>query len=88
VITKDNAVNILIGLCSIKQYADSAFSLLNKQLWNSPVNQLPMYAERAMPVINDKNKNQFIETLTSRLDDMDKETKRKRVEKVISKIGG
>jgi hypothetical protein len=86
VITKDNAVNILIRLCSFKQYADSAFSLLNKQLLNSPVNQLPMYAERALPVINNKNKKLFIKTLTSRLDDMDKETKRKRVEKVISKI--
>jgi hypothetical protein len=88
VITKDNAVNILIRLCSIRQYADNAFSLLNKQLLNSPVNQLPMYAERTMPVINHKNKKQFIKTLTSRLDDMDKETKRKRVEKVISKISG
>src|SRR6478609_8815733 len=28
VITKDHAVNILIKLCSLKQYADDAFSLL------------------------------------------------------------
>ena len=46
VITKDYAVNILINLCSIKQYADSSFSLLIEQLLNSPINQLPMYAEK------------------------------------------
>lgn len=87
VITKDYGVNILIKLCSIKQYADNAFSLLNEQLLSSPTNQLPMYAEKAMPIINDKNKTLFIKTLTSRLGDIEKDTKRKRVEKVIKKIG-
>lgn len=86
VITKDYGVNILIKLCSIKQYADNAFSLLFEQLLTSPTNQLPMYAERAMPIINDKNKALFIKTLTSRLDDIEKDTKRKRVEKVIKKF--
>lgn len=86
VITKDYGVNILIKLCSLKQYADNAFSLLIEQLLNSPTNQLPMYAEKAMPIINDKNKSLFIKTLTSRLDDIEKDTKRKRVEKVIKKF--
>ena len=86
VITKDYAVNILIKLCSIKQYAEKSFSLLNEQLLSSPVNQLPMYAERAIPIINDRNKKLFVRTLTSRLDDIDKDTKRKRAEKVIKKI--
>ena len=83
IITKDHAVNILIKLCAIKDYSDSAFTLLIEQLLKSPTNQLPMYAERAIPVINEKNKTLFINTLTSRLDDIEKETKRKRVEKVI-----
>lgn len=86
VITKDYGVNILIKLCSLKQYADNAFSLLIEQLLSSPTNQLPMYAEKAMPIINDKNKALFIKTLTSRLDDIEKDTKRKRVEKVIKKF--
>ena len=86
VITKDYGVNILIKLCSVKQYADSAFSLLIEQLLNSPTNQLPMYAEKAMPIISDKNKTLFIKTLTSRLGDIEKDTKRKRVEKVINKV--
>lgn len=86
VITKDYGVNILIKLCSLKQYADNAFSLLIEQLLSSPTNQLPMYAEKAMPIINDKNKALFIKTLTSRLGDIEKDTKRKRVEKVIKKF--
>ncbi len=86
VITKDHAVNILIKLCSLKQYEKNAFSLLIEQLLNSPTNQLPMYAERALPIINDKNKTLFTKTLTSRLDDIEKDTKRKRVEKVIKKV--
>ncbi len=45
-----------------------------------------MYAEKAIPVINDKNKTLFIKTLASRLNDIEKDTKRKRVEKVIKKF--
>lgn len=88
VITKDYAVNILIKLCSLKQYAEKTFPLLIEQLLSSPTNQLPMYAEKAMPIINDKNKEFFIKTLSSRLDDIEKDTKRKRVEKVIKKFSG
>jgi hypothetical protein len=88
VITKDYAVNILIRLCSVKQYADEAFQLLIEQLSNSPANQLPMYAERAMPIISNNNKKLFIKTLSERLNDIDKDTKRKRIEKVIKKVSG
>lgn len=86
VITRDGAVNILIKLCSVKQYAGDAFSLLTEQLLGTPTNQLAMYAERAMPIINDKNKELFVTTLTSRLNDIEKDTLRKRVEKVIKKV--
>jgi hypothetical protein len=86
VITKDNAVAILIKLCATKQYSESAFSLLIEQLLSAPVNQLPMYAENAMTVVNPKNKTIFLKTLSSRLSDIEKESKRKRVEKVIQKI--
>jgi HEAT repeat protein len=86
VITKDYAVKILICLCAFKIYADDAFTLLNEQLLSSPTNQLPMYAELAIPVINDDNKGVFVKTLMSRLDNIEKDTKRKRVEKVIKKF--
>jgi hypothetical protein len=86
VITKDHTVNILIKLSSLKQYADDAFSLLIELLLTCPTNQLPMYAENAIPVVCKKNKKLFIKTLNSRLDEIEKETKRKRVEKVIKKL--
>ena len=86
VITKDHAINILIKLCAIKDYSSGAFTLLIEQLLKSPTNQLPMYAERAVPIIDEKNKTLFVKTLTTRLSDVEKETKRKRIEKVIKKF--
>ena len=86
VITNDHCVTILIKLCGVKKYEVPAFALLNERLLKSPTNQLPMYAENALPIINEKNKNTFLKTLTARLPDIEKETKRKRVEKVIKKL--
>jgi hypothetical protein len=86
VITNDHCVGILIKLCGMKEYATAAFSLLNERLIKSPTNQLPMYAENALPVITEKNKAVFINTLTSRLGEIEKDTKRIRVEKVIKKL--
>ena len=86
VITRDGAVSILIKLCTLKQYSSAAFSLLVEQLLNSPTNQLPMYAENAIPIINEKIKSIFIKTLLSRIEEIEKDTGRKRIEKVIKKI--
>ena len=86
VITNDHCVGILIKLCATKEYAEDAFALLNERLKISPTNQLPMYAENALSIINDKNKTAFIKTLNSRLPDIEKDTKRIRVEKVIKKL--
>jgi hypothetical protein len=86
VITNDHCVKILVKLCAINKDAEDAFTLLNERLKISPVNQLAMYAENALPVINDKNKTSFIKTLNFRLGDIEKDTLRKRVEKVIKKL--
>ncbi len=86
VITTDHCVSILIKLCAVKKYAEDCFQLLIEQLKSSPTNQLPMYAEQAIPIINKDNKTQFIKVLTERLPDIEKDTKRARVEKVIKKV--
>jgi hypothetical protein len=86
VITNDHCVGILIKLCAVKKYDADAFALLNERLIKCPTNQLPMYAENALPVINETNKAAFIKTLQSRLTDIGKDTKRIRVEKVIKKL--
>ncbi|HPF12542.1 MAG TPA: hypothetical protein PKW08_13315 [Flavobacteriaceae bacterium] len=86
VITRDQAVNILIKLCGMKAYAEKAFQLLETQLLNCPTNQMPMYAERALPIVDDAHREVFVNTLEARLGDFEKESKLKRVEKVIQKL--
>jgi len=83
VITKDNYVRMLVQLGGVKQYAEKAFTLIIEQLLMAPTNQLPMYAEMALPLVNEQNKAGFVKALKLRLDDIDKDSKRKRVEKVM-----
>lgn len=85
VITNDHCVGILIKFCGMKKYANDVFPLLIERLNVSPTNQLPMYAENALPVITKNTKTLFINTLTERLGEIEKESKRLRVEKVIKK---
>lgn len=86
VITMDGAVNIFIKLCGIPDFAENAFAVLLEVMQKAPTNQLPMYAERAMPVITKTNKERFVSLLSGRLNEIEKESKRKRVEKVIQRI--
>ncbi len=86
VITKDHAVHILIALAAMPAHAESASSLLVEQLLKSAPNQLPMYAERILPIVTDRNKAAFAKALETRLPDVAKESKRKRIEKVLKKL--
>jgi len=86
VITKDHCVGILIKLCTHKRYAADAFALFITLLQQCPPNQVPMYAEQALPVITKDNKEVFIRTLQARLPDIEKEPKKRRIEKVIKKL--
>jgi len=86
VITKDHAFNILVKLGSLKHYTEDVFPLLMEQIMSSPPNQFPTYAEKAAPLVNDRDKASFLHMLTSRLKTIEQESKRKRVEKVIRKL--
>lgn len=86
VITRDNAVYTLVNLASVKQYADDVFALLKELLLNSPANQLPMYAEQIQPIVQPHQKAILIATLQDRLKDVEKESKQKRIQKVIQKL--
>lgn len=86
VITRDHAVGILNKLMAHGKYASDAFSLLLEQLRKCPTNQLPMYAENAAPVINPADKPEFVKTLSERLEEIEKESKRARLLKVIKKM--
>jgi hypothetical protein len=87
VITTDHCVGILLKLCAEKEYADDAFTLFLDQLRNCPTNQLPAYAEKAVPLINSENKGKFLKILNDRIRDVEKDSKRKRVDKVIKILG-
>jgi len=86
VITNDHAVNILIKLSALKEYSGKTFPLLLERLETCPTNQLPMYAENSVPIINDENKNNFVIIISSRLKEVEKKSKKKRIEKVIKKL--
>ena len=86
VITKDHGVNILIKLAANKNFTNKALTLLLDQLKTCATNQLPTYAENATTVITDKFKKDFIKVLTARLGDIEKESKQKRVQKVIKNL--
>lgn len=86
VITKDHAVGILTKLASEKKFAKDALALLLDQLRSCATNQLPMYAENACAVISENSKESFVKVLTARLGDLEKESQRKRLKKVIRKL--
>ncbi len=85
VITKDNCMQILIKLYTLEKYRSDVFTLINEQLKVSLPNQLPSYAEKLNEVIVSDHVQTFIDTLKSRLPDVETESKLKRVEKVIKK---
>ena len=86
VITKDHAIGILIKLAGEKRFSKNALALLLDQFRSCATNQLPMYAENACSIIPDQSKESFIKVLTSRLDDLERESGRRRVSKVIAKL--
>lgn len=86
VITRDQVVMTLIHLATLPEYHADTISLLLEQLQACPTNQLPMYAERALPVIEELDKANFTKVLEARLDEIEKDSKRKRVEKVLKKL--
>ena len=86
VITRDYAMKILTSLYGKPHYQNDVFPLFIEQLMRCPANQLPMYAENILPFIATHQATAFMTVLRSRLDDMEKESKRKRVEKVIRNL--
>lgn len=86
VITRDHCVNILISLSGIEMYADTAFPLLLEQMIRCPENQLPMYAERSVSTITTATKKSFIKVLTSRMISLEKDSGRRRLQKVVARL--
>lgn len=86
VIAKDNFMNILIKLAVIKKYREYVWPMIMEQLWQSATNQLPMYTERVLPVADKEWKQDFETILSARINDMEKDSQKKRIEKVLKKL--
>jgi len=86
VITKDAGVEILAKLSANKKYTENTFPLLLEQLKFCPAKQLGQYAEKALLAITEKNKEEFIQLLHSRMPDLERDTQRKRINKVLKKL--
>ncbi len=85
-ITRDHAVGILVKLGTLKQYADECMPLVVEQLLTCPNNQLPMYAEMSLALVNDKNKPALQKVMTRRLAGLEKESQKKRVANVLKRL--
>jgi HEAT repeat protein len=86
VITRDQFVSILVKLMLADKKNEDLFALIIEQLKNCPPNQLPMYAEMALPIVPSAEKESFKETLNNRMNDLEKASKKLRIEKVLKKL--
>jgi hypothetical protein len=86
VIARDHAVGILIKLASFKQYSGKCVPLIIEQLQTCPRNQFPMYAEMSLPVVNGKNMKLFQKAIGDRLETLETESQRKRINRVLKQL--
>jgi hypothetical protein len=86
VITRDHAFGILTKLGTLKQYSESCFPLMVEQLMSCPNNQFPMYAEKSLAMATDQNKDRLKKVLNARIENLEKESQKKRIAKVLKSL--
>ena len=86
VITRDNFVAILVNLIDQPAYEAQVFDLLLNQIQDCPTNQLPMYVEMAANKITKDKILPFRQVVISRMNEVEKISKIKRLEKVLKKL--
>ena len=84
VIAKDKAVSILAKLVAAGHA--KALAHLLAMVEAAAVNQVPMYAEMAAPVIDPAHRSEFVAIITKRLATIDQPAKRARLEKLLRKF--
>lgn len=84
VIARDQAVRIFAALGTDDRHPEAWRQLLI-QLRSCPPNQLPMYAELALPAVSAERAGTFADVLAVRLGDV-AGAKRRRVEKVLGQL--
>ena len=86
VITIDCGVIIFAHLTKYGEYFSMTNTLLMEQLNICPIKQLPMYAERSLICIDEKNESEFVSIINRRITECTKESQKVRLIKVLKKI--
>ena len=86
VIARDHAVGILAKLATLKPYKSDCVALLIEQLMRCPNNQFAMYVEMSAPVIDADNRKRFRQVIETRMQELERESQKKRVAKVLKKL--
>jgi hypothetical protein len=86
VITIDHGVSILAKLVSVKEYREKALPSLVEQLTNCPVKQFPMYIEKSEIAFCPETKADFMGIIEIRYKELERDSQRKRVEKIVKKL--
>jgi hypothetical protein len=86
VIARDHAVGILAKLGTLKPYKHDSVALLIEQLMSCPDNQFAMYVEKSVPVFDADNRERFRQVIEKRAAQIEKESQKKRVAKVLKKL--
>lgn len=86
VITIDCGIEILAKLNKHSEYNDTVEPFLIELLWECPIKQLPQYLEKSLISITDKNKEIYHSIIDNRINECDKESQKKRLEKILKKI--
>ena len=83
VITIDCGVEILAKLNGFDTYHDSTDPFLMEQLSKCPIKQLPTYAGKALEYLGDRNPEGYRNIIINRMDECEKESQRKRLERLL-----
>ena len=86
VIAKDQAVTILVSLMADGDLQDEIAPVLLDHIRLAAINQLPMYADMAMPVLKEKYADDLKTVLMTRLAESMPDSKRRRLEKVVKAL--
>lgn len=87
VITVDAGVQIYAALLPFDEYFKKVDPLLKEQLTKCPIKQLPQYAEKSFGSINQRNRKGFVFILENRLSECEKDSHKKRIERVLKRVG-
>ncbi len=86
VITIDSGVVILAHLNKYDQYSGTIEPLLTEQLWKCPIKQLPMYLEKSLVSINQRNRSIYTMIVEKRKSECETDSQAKRLEKILKQI--